>query len=164
MRLRQAAPAAGALVDRGHLDGRHGLEIGERQLDRRGGTVAADLDLVGLDVDLRDVREVIADIKLVVRRDRCAQIFDRRFVVWRPVGELYERLLARQRPHRGVAADAVGHARRDFGDRRLGLGETRQSGKCKRSTCACCLQQVTSCDHGVLPRGSQKPFRPSPRL
>jgi hypothetical protein len=86
VRLKQAAPVAGALVDGDHLGGRHGLEIVEAERGLTAGAFAADLELPGLGVDelvvgLGNVRQMIAHEEGVVRRDRGAEILDRRLVL-----------------------------------------------------------------------------------
>src|SRR5262249_44820756 len=47
----------------------------------------------GSDVDLRDLGEMVANEECVVRRDRSAEIFDRRLVVGRPIAKLDQRFL-----------------------------------------------------------------------
>lgn len=73
--------------------------------------VAADRDLVGLGVDAGDIRQVIRDIKPIVRRNRRIEIFQRRFIVRRLVRELDQGLLARQRLHEGGTLKACGQSR-----------------------------------------------------
>jgi hypothetical protein len=107
MRLEQAAPIAGALVDRGHLGSRHLLEVIEREAGFAVRAVAADREPPLRCVDLRDIGHVVADEKRIVRRERRAEIFERRFIIRRPVGQLYERLLARQRVHDDFAARSL---------------------------------------------------------
>src|SRR5262245_28985325 len=124
VRLEQPAPVARAQVDSRQLDRRKGLEIVERELDLAVRALAADRELPGLGVDLRDAGEVIANEEGVVRRDGSAKIFQRRLVVGRPIAELDQWLLARQRIQYGVVAyplrqgrrqvQAAGRARRRF--------------------------------------------------
>ena len=112
VRLKQAAAIARALIDGNHLGGGHRLEIVERDLRCAIGAIAADGKLPGLGVDLGNDRQVIAHEERVVRRDRGAEIFERRFVVGRPVAELDERLLSRLRVEHGAGAHAVRHCGR----------------------------------------------------
>src|SRR5262249_35572720 len=63
VRFKQAAPIAGALIDSGYFKCRHLLQGVESELGLRVGTFAADGQLPGLGIDLRNVREVISHIK-----------------------------------------------------------------------------------------------------
>ncbi len=150
MRLRQAAPVARTLVDRNQLGRRHRLQIGERDLGLTVGAVAADGNLVTFGLHLRNIGEVVAHEELVVGRDWRAEIFERRFVVRRPVGQLNERLLAGQRAHRDVACDAVGNAGRQFGCG-SGFREFAGAGNGKRGARARRRQKMATCNHRLPP-------------
>src|SRR5262245_46174237 len=114
VRLEQPAPVARAHVHRRQLDRRQGLEIVEGELGLAVRPLAADRELPGLGIDLRNTGEMVADEKRVVRRNRGAEIFQRRLVVGRPIAELDQRLLARQRIEHGAVAQALRQARRQL--------------------------------------------------
>src|SRR5262249_1044760 len=69
VRLRKTASVSGALVDRDYFDRRHLLQVVEADLDRTVDAIASHGDLVGLDVHSRDVRQMVANKELIVRRD-----------------------------------------------------------------------------------------------
>src|SRR6266849_7338428 len=96
VRFIQAAPIAGALIDGSYFKSRHLLHVVESELGLRIRTLAADGHLPGLDIDLRNIRDVISHKKGVVRRDGAAEIFDWRLIIRRSIGQFDERLLARQ--------------------------------------------------------------------
>lgn len=142
MRLEQAAPIAGALVDRDHLGGRHLFEIIEAEggLTVRG--FATDRQPPFGGVDLGNVGQVVADEKRIVRRQRGAEILERRFIVRRPVRELDQRLLAGQRVHDDLAARALRQGRRQVGHRRLGFDQAWKNRVAagERDGRTCCLE------------------------
>ena len=73
------------------------LQFVERIFERRVERRTADLEPPGRRIDLGNVRQVPAHEERAVGRDRLVEILDRRFVIWRPVGALDQRHLARQR-------------------------------------------------------------------
>src|SRR6202022_983993 len=109
VRLEQTAPVARALADRNHFVGGQALQALEIDLHLTVRTVTADRELPGLGIDLRNVGEMIAHEERVVGRDRRAEIFDRRLVVRRPVGQFDQWLLARQRVEDGLATGTLRH-------------------------------------------------------
>jgi hypothetical protein len=156
------------LVDGGDLDRGHLLQIIERDLGLAIGAVAADGDLVSLRLDLRDVGQMIANEEFVVRCDRRAQVFQRRFVIWPAVSKLDQGLFARQRNHFDVAANTSRHAFCQF--RCAGSGgksavDKLHSSDCEGGAGPGSPEQVASCDHFSLsPETFLQLTRPSPRL
>ena len=111
---------------------------------------------------------MVAHEECIVGSDIGAQIFDGGFVVRRPVGELDERLLARQRIEACFRADALGQPRRKI-EHDVGLGfgrkQSRDSGARpgENRSYACCLEQVATCNHSALPHHADSivsKFRP----
>ena len=141
MRLEQAAPIAGALVDRDHLGGRHLFEIIEAESDLAVRGFATDGQPPFGGVDLGNVGQVVADEKRIVRRQRRAEILERRFIVRRPVRELDKRLLARQRVHDDLAR-ALRQGHRQVGHRRLGFDQAWKNRLAagERDGRTCCLE------------------------
>jgi hypothetical protein len=88
VRLEQSAPVARAQIDRHQFNCRQPFEIFEREFSLAVGAVAAEGDLPGADIDLRNVGEMVTDEKRVVRGDGGAKIFEGGLVVRRPVAML----------------------------------------------------------------------------
>ena len=72
------------------------------------GALSANIQLPSTGVDLRNVREMIADEKFVVGGNDGAQISERRLVIRRPVGQFDQRLFAGQSVENGFRARALG--------------------------------------------------------
>src|SRR5439155_4316145 len=87
----------------------------------------------------------------IVRGDGGAEMLNGRFVVRRPEGELYQRLLARQRFERGARADAFRQGRIELhaGSRGLGLGRWRPATRetCKRRASTRRSDESSTVDH-----------------
>src|SRR5262249_61319421 len=124
------------------------FEIVERELGLTVGALAADHDLPGSNIDLRNNGEMVANEKRVVRRDGGAEIFNRRLVVGRPIAELDQRLLAGQRIEHRVAA----HPLRQGGgqsDRGRCLDRPQaETGAGERNSGARRLNEMPTCEHG----------------
>ena len=88
MPVGKTAAVAGALIDGDDFDRRHLLQVVQRDLGLPAGAVAADFDLVGLGVHLRDCGQVVTDEELIVGRDRRAEIFQRRLIIRRAVSRM----------------------------------------------------------------------------
>src|SRR5438445_39571 len=88
VRLEQSAPIARAQIDRDQFGGREAFEIVEGKGGLAVSTFAPDGDFPGSHIHLRNKGVVIADEKRVSRGDGGAKIFDRGFVVGRPIAEL----------------------------------------------------------------------------
>src|SRR6516165_3057072 len=100
---------------------------------------------------LRDVREMVANEKCVIRRDGGTEIFDRRFVVRRPIAELDQRLLARQRIEHGVVAGPLRQRRGQIdGSTRCPRRPQLEARPGERKPRARCLDKMPTCEHGVL--------------
>jgi hypothetical protein len=111
--LHQAAAVAGALTEGDHFHGREPVQIIQPELDLAIRTIPANGRLPGSGVDLWNIGEVVAREKGVVGSDVGAEIFNWRFVVWRPIGPFDERLLARQCVQDRFHARALGqHGRK----------------------------------------------------
>ena len=105
---------------------------------------------------------MVAHEEGVVGRDRGAQKFNRRLIIRRPIGELDERLLARQRLKHGFLPGALRQLRRQtqasglslrLGYESLGYESPRQFTARNREYCArtCRFEQAATCDHSISP-------------
>src|SRR5215470_20126871 len=98
MRYEHASAIPGALVDRRDLNlFVVVLEVVERELERRGHRVAANLEPPGRRRDLGNVCQVPPDIERVVRGEHFVEIGDWRLIVRRPPGLLDQGDLAGKR-------------------------------------------------------------------
>ena len=125
MRLEEAAAVARALAHGGHFRGREvAPELIEREAQLALGAVAADRERPVGRLHFGNARQVVAHEEGLVRRDRTAEMLDRRLEVRRAVGLLDQWQLAGQREQvllgqravgqlgkaqRGGAADLGGH-------------------------------------------------------
>src|SRR5258707_14930649 len=110
---------------------------------------------------------MVAHEEGVVGRDSGTQKLNRRLIIRRPIGELDERLLARQRLKHGFLPGALRQLRRktqarglslrlgyeSLGYESLGYGSPRQVAARNRDDCAraCRFEQAATCDHSISP-------------
>jgi hypothetical protein len=85
MGLKQSAAISRALADGGDFERRQFIQLVDADLQIAVGALSAQIQFPRTSVDLRNVREMIADEKFVVGGDGGAQISERCLVIGRPV-------------------------------------------------------------------------------